>query len=69
MILSFMLSFMIFPVDTNGKKNLPATQETQETGLGSSPGGGNSNPLQYYCLENLMDRGDWRATVQGVTKS
>ena len=26
------------------------------------PGGGHSNPLQYSCLENPMDRGDWRAT-------
>ena len=34
-----------------------------------SPGGGNGNPLQYSCLENLMDRGGWGATVHGVTKS
>ena len=34
-----------------------------------SPGGGSGNPLQYSCLENPMDRGAWRATVQGVTKS
>ena len=26
-------------------------------GLGRSPGEGNGNPLQYSCLENLMDRG------------
>ena len=26
-------------------------------GLGGSPGEGNGNPLQYYCLENPMDRG------------
>ena len=25
-------------------------------GLGKSPGGGHGNPLQYPCLENLMDR-------------
>ena len=37
-------------------------------GLGRSPGGGNGNPLQYFCLENPMDRGAWRATVQGVAK-
>ena len=29
----------------------------------------NGNPLQYSCLENPMDRGPWRATVHGVTKS
>ena len=33
-----------------------------------SPGGGNGNPLQYSCLENGMDRGDWRATGHRVTK-
>ena len=34
-------------------------------GLRRSPGGGHGNPLQYSCLENPMDRGAWRATVQG----
>ena len=28
-------------------------------GLGTSPGGGHGNPLQYSCLENPMDRGAW----------
>ena len=32
-------------------------------GLGRSPGGGNSNPLQYSHLENPMDTGAWWATV------
>ena len=37
---------------------------------GRSPGGGNSNPLQDSCLENLMDRGaTWHARVHGVAKS
>ena len=30
---------------------------------------GNGNPLQYSCLDNPMDRGAWRATVQGVARS
>ena len=34
-----------------------------------SPGEGNGNPLQYYCLENPMDRGAWQATVHRVAKS
>ena len=38
-------------------------------GLGRSPGGGNGNLLQYFCLKSPMDRGDWWATVHGVTKS
>ena len=37
--------------------------------LRRSPGGGHGNPLQYSCLENPMDRGAWRATVHGVTKT
>ena len=38
-------------------------------GLGRSPGEENGNPLQYSCLENLMDRGAWWATVHGVAES
>ena len=38
-------------------------------GLGRSLGEGNSNPLQYSCLESPMDRGAWWATVHGVAKS
>ena len=38
-------------------------------GLGRSPGGEYGNPLQYSCLENPKNRGAWRATVHGVTKS
>ena len=32
-------------------------------------GEGNGTPLQYSCLENPMDAGDWWAAVHGVTKS
>ena len=38
-------------------------------GSGRSPGEGNTNPLQYSCLENPMDGEAWLATVHGVTKS
>ena len=38
-------------------------------GVGRSPGGGNGNPLQYSCLDYLMDRGAWQDTVHRVTKS
>ena len=37
--------------------------------LGRSPGEGNGSPLQYFCLENPMDRGAWQAAVLGVSKS
>ena len=36
--------------------------------LGRSPGGGNGNPLQYSCLDNLMDRGAQQATVHMVSE-
>ena len=38
-------------------------------GLGRSHGEGNSYPLQYFCLENSMDRGTWRAIVHRVADS
>ena len=38
------------------------------SGSGRSPGEGNSNPLQYSCLGNPMDRGAWQPTVYGVAK-
>ena len=38
-------------------------------GSGRSSGKGNGNPLQYSCLENPMDGGAWRATVNGAAKS
>ena len=55
-------------------KNLPSSAEDTTDpgsipGSGRYPGGGNANPLQQSGLETLMDRGAWRATVHGVTKS
>ena len=35
---------------------------------GRSPEEGNDNSLQYFCLENSMDRGAWWATVHGVAE-
>ena len=37
-------------------------------GSGSSPRKGNSNPLQFSCLGNPMDRGAWQATVHGIAE-
>ena len=37
-------------------------------GSGRFPGAGNGNPLQYSCLGNPTDRGDWQATVHRVAK-
>ena len=38
-------------------------------GSGRSLGEGNSNPLQYSCLENPTDGGAWQAKVREVAKS
>ena len=52
-------------------KNLPANPGDAGLipGSGRSLGGGNGNLLQYFCLENPMDRGTWQATVHRVAKS
>ena len=48
---------------------LAKAEDIRDAGLisvsGRSPGGGNGSPLQYSCLENLMDRGAWRAKSKG----
>ena len=54
-------------------KNLPANAEgLRDLGsvprLGRSPGERQSNPLQFSCLENPMDRGVWWATVHKIAK-
>ena len=36
--------------------------------IGQVVGEGNSNPLQYSCLGNPMDRGPWWAAMHGVAK-
>jgi len=54
-------------------KNLPANAGKVRDmgsipGLERSPEVGHSNPLQYSCLENPMDRGAWWATVHGTQR-
>ena len=59
-----------FPGGTNGKNPPANAGDTRDLGsiLGSgrSPGGGNGNLLQYFCLENPMGRGAWWATVNSI---
>ena len=55
-------------------KNQPADAgDVKDTssipGSGKSPGGEHDNPLQYSCLENLMDRRASQATVHGAPQS
>ena len=38
------------------------------TGVRWYLGEGNGTPLQYSCLENPMDGGDWKAAVHGVAE-
>ena len=55
-------------------KNLPANaRDIKDTDSipesRRSPGRGHGNPLQYSFLENLTDRGAWRAMVHRFAKS
>ena len=55
-------------------ENLPATAgEVRDAvlipGSGRPPGGGHGNPLQYFCLENPMEKRACLATVHEVAKS
>ena len=66
-------STLSFPDGSVGKESACNAGDTEDMGsipeLGRFPGAGNDNPLQYSCLGNPTDRGAWRSTVQGVTKS
>ena len=49
-----------FPGGSDGKASVYNVGDPSSIpGLGRSAGEGNGNPLQYYCLENPMDRGAW----------
>ena len=63
-------TWRIFPGGSVGKESAwNAGDVGLIPGLGRSPGGGHGSPLQYFCLENVMDRGAWQAAVHGLTKS
>ena len=65
-----LLSKKVFPGGSDGKASAYNAGDLGSIpGLGRSPGKGNSNPLQYSCLENPMDGRAWWATVPGVAKS
>ena len=52
-------------------KNLPVNSGDMGLipGSGRSPGEGNGNLLQCFCLRNSMYRGAWWPTVYGITKN
>ena len=61
---------------TFGSQGTPRIMQPPEAGeawnrfsLRAPNGEGNSNPLQYCCLENPMDRGAWWAAVHRVSQS
>ena len=65
-----LVTFFVFPGGSEDKASACHAGDSGSTpGLRRSPGEGNGNPLQNSCLENPTDRGAWRATVPGVTKS
>ena len=53
----------------SGKESACGTGETSSiSGSGGSPGEGNGNPLQYFCLRKPMNRGGWGPIVHGGLK-
>ena len=61
---------MGFPGGSDGKESAcNAGDQGSIPGLGLSPGEGNGYTLQYFCLENSMNREAWQAIVYGITKS
>ena len=72
-------SFSLFYNVLQCEYGFPSGSDSKETacnaedpglipGSQRSPGEGNRYPVQYYCLENPMDRGAWGAAVHGITK-
>ena len=58
-----------FPGSSDGKASAYNAEDLGSiSGLGRSPGEGNSNPLQYSCLENPVDRGACGATESDTTE-
>ena len=64
---------MVFPEGASGKEPVCNAGDIQDESSiprsGRSTGGGHSNPPQYSCLENPMDRRAWQAKVHSVAKS
>ena len=66
------IPFFLLAIDwgPDGSDSKDSTSKAEDLGsipgLGRSPG--EENPLQKFCLGNPIDRGDWWATVHGVTE-
>ena len=67
---SYIYIYLFFPKGfPGGSVGKESPCRAGDSGWGRSPEEGNGSPLQYSCLENLMDRGAWWATVHGVSES
>ena len=54
------MAYLDFPGGSDGKASVYIARDLGSIpGSGRSAGEGNGNPLQYYCLENPMNRGAW----------
>ena len=62
-------TFVGFSNGSDGKDPACQRRRCRFNSWRRSPWEGNGNPLHYFCLGSPMDRGAWRATVHGVTKS
>ena len=68
-ILMPLVTIMGFPGDSAGKESACNAGDLGSIpGSGRTPGEGNGNPLQFSCLENLMDRGEARVGHDLATK-
>ena len=69
-IYTYVYTYTHFPGGSAGKESACSAGDLGLiSALGRSPGERNGNRVQYSCLENSMDRGAWRLSVQGVAKS
>ena len=58
-----------FPSSSGGEESTcDAGDWDSNPGSGRFPGEGKGSPLQHFCLENPMDRGEWQATVHEVAR-
>ena len=65
----YLLIYLDFSVGSVVESACNAGDAGSIPGSGRSSGEGNDSQLQYFCLGNPMDRGAWRATAYGVSKS